>query len=70
VVPWWSVANVEVRVGIPRAISGRADVVLIIDYPGYTDRRERRLNNLVDPHAVAALCFAWSRRHRRAAGYL
>lgn len=69
-VPWWSVTEVDVRVPAGRALAGQGDIVLIIDYPGYTDRRERRMNRVADPDAVAALCFTWSRRHRKAAGYL
>ncbi|GAA4816865.1 hypothetical protein ACFQ0K_08395 [Nocardioides caeni] len=69
-VPWWSVADVAVRVGMGRSLAGTGDVVLIVDYPGYTDRRERRLNGVPDADGLAALCFAWSRRHRKAAGYL
>lgn len=56
-IPWWAVRGVEVRAG---------DVVLMIGYPGYTDKAERRLKAV--PHApdVAALALVWARRHHRA----
>ncbi|QYJ02720.1 DUF2510 domain-containing protein [Nocardioides panacisoli] len=64
-VPWWAVADVTVRGGW----GATGAVVLRINYPGYTDRAERPITGCPDPHALAATCFTWSRRHRRAAGY-
>jgi hypothetical protein len=45
-----------------------SDVLLVLDYPGYTDRRERRIRAVADADQVAAIARMWARRHRRSVG--
>ncbi|MGZ4437660.1 MAG: DUF2510 domain-containing protein [Nocardioidaceae bacterium] len=55
-VPWWAVRGVDVR---------GTDLVLLIGYPGYTDKTERRIKGLANAPELAALALAWARRHHR-----
>ncbi len=55
---WWMVRDVDVRL---------SDVVLVVDFPGYTDKRERRLRHVKDADWVGAIARMWARRNRRRA---